>query len=89
MAKFSIKRKDFNRVLVTETLPFETPIVFSNDGLYRLVTHVQALGPVASAVVNALVLGEGVQKPPNSTIPYLYKVRKGVDEFRRLALLHR
>ena len=88
MAKFPIKRKDFNRVLVTETLPFETPIVFSNDGLYRLVTNVQALGPVASAVVNALVLGEGVQKPPNSTIPYLYKVRKGVGEFRRLALLH-
>jgi hypothetical protein len=88
MAKFPIKRKDYNRVLVTETLPFETPIVFSNDGLYRLVADLEALGPVVGTVVKALVFGEGIQKPPNSTIPCLYKIRKGVDEFRRLALLH-
>lgn len=88
MAEFPIKRKDFNRVLVTETLPFETPIIFSNDGIYRLITDAQALGSVASTVVKALILGEGIRKPPNSTIPCLYKVRKGIDEFRRLALLH-
>ena len=29
-----IKRSDYNRILITETLPYETPIIFSNDGLY-------------------------------------------------------
>lgn len=88
MKKNLIKRNDYNRVLITETLPFETPIVFSNDGLYEQVSSLDQASSVQKTIIQALVLGEGHPKPVHSTIPYLYKVRKNTQEFRRLVLLH-
>lgn len=87
MKKNLIKRSDYNRVLITETLPFETPIVFSNDGLYEQVNSLDQACSVQKTIIQALVLGEGHARPAHSTIPYLYKVRKNTQEFRRLALL--
>ena len=86
--KNRIKRGDYNRVLITETLPFETPIIFSNDGLYNHVASIGTASGIQKTIVDALVLGEGHPKAVNSTNPYLYKVRKNSKEFRRLALLH-
>ncbi len=34
MSKIKIKKNDLNRVLLTELLPFEVPMLFSNDGFY-------------------------------------------------------
>ena len=34
--KNRIKRGDYNRVLITETLPFETPIIFTFSAFIRL-----------------------------------------------------
>lgn len=86
--KNRIKRSDYNRALITETLPFETPIIFSNDGLYNLVASIDTASGIQKTIIDALVLGEGHPKAINSTNPYLYKVRKNSKEFRRLALLH-
>lgn len=86
--KNRIKRADYNRVLITETLPFETPIIFSNDGLYNQIASLGSTDGIQKTIIDALVLGEGHSKPINSTSPYLYKVRKNSKEFRRLALLH-
>ncbi|MGZ3732448.1 MAG: antiviral reverse transcriptase Drt3b [Parachlamydiaceae bacterium] len=83
-----IKRNDYNRTLITETLPYETPIVFSNDGLYNQVSTFEDAGSIQKTIINALVFGEGLPKSVNSTQPYLYKVRKNSQEYRRLALLH-
>jgi hypothetical protein len=86
--KNRIKRGDYNRILITETLPFETPIIFSNDGLYNHVASIGTASGIWKTIINALVLGEEHPKPVNSTNPYLYKIRKNSNEFRRLALLH-
>jgi len=83
-----IKRSDYNRILITETLPYETPIIFSNDGLYDRITEFEASSVIQKILIKALIFGEGSNKPPNSTIPYTYKIRKNSLEFRRLALLH-
>ena len=84
-----IKRADYNRVLITETLPFETPIIFSNDGLYNQISSPENDGGIQRTIIDALVLGEVYPgKPINHTIPYVYKIRKNSKEFRRLALLH-
>lgn len=88
MKKNKIRSSDYNRVLITETIPFETPIIFSNDGLYDQVADLDMVGEVQRAIIKALVLHEGVGKPPGSTIPYTYKVKKDSKSFRRLALLH-
>jgi len=38
MSRVRVDRYDKNRVLLTETLPYETPMLFSNDGFYSLVS---------------------------------------------------
>lgn len=88
MKKNKIRSSDYNRVLITETIPFETPIIFSNDGLYDQVTNLDMVGEVQRTIIKALVLHEVSGKPPSSTIPYTYKVKKDSKSFRRLSLLH-
>ena len=83
-----IKKSDYNRILITETLPYETPIIFSNDGLYSRVMNLETEDDVQKTFLRALVLSVGVPKDARTTAPYHYKVRKSSTEFRRLALLH-
>lgn len=81
---FRIKKNDFSRILITETIPYETPIIFSNDGLRR---HVEATFTAES--VRGLLTNTLVKKPDgDSTVPFLYKIRKDSLAFRRLALVH-
>lgn len=82
-----IKRANYYRVLITETLPYETPIIFSNDGFYERLIRVDSADPIQQVLLRALVFGEG-EGDPHSTIPYLYKIRKDSKEFRQLALIH-
>lgn len=82
-----IKKGDYSRVLVTETVPYETPIIFSNDGLYERIVEIHSADPIQQMLLRALVFGEGEGKT-HSSIPYLYKIRKGSRQFRRLALIH-
>ena len=83
-----IKRSDYDRVLITETLPYETPIIFSNDGLYDRVKNIDNSSDFTRKIVEAIVFGKGSNLKNEVTRPYLYKVRKNILEFRRLALLH-
>lgn len=88
MKKNKIRRSDYNRVLITETTPFETPIIFSNDGLYDQIAALDKAGHVQAVIIKSLVLHAGISNLPNSTIPYTYKIKKDSNSFRRLALLH-
>ena len=89
MAKINlIKRSDYDRVLITETLPYETPIIFSNDGLYDCIKGQSEASPFQKSLVDALILGKGPSLATTCTQPYLYKIRKNSLEYRRLALLH-
>lgn len=88
MKRYKIHRSDYNRVLITETAPFETPIVFSNDGIYDQIASLENAGEVQRSIISALVFHETHGKTPNSTIPYTYKIKKDSNSYRRLALLH-
>lgn len=91
--KRNIKKSDYTRVLLTETLPYETPIIFSNDGLYERIKNIHNFSDLEKKLVELIVYGE---KPTSNkkqnfvkaTKPYLYKIRKDGVSFRRLALLH-
>lgn len=84
-----IKQSDYDRILITETLPFETPIIFSNDGLYDRIKGFETASDIEKTIVKALIFGDVGNSPKqNSTIPHLYKIKKNSLEFRRLALLH-
>jgi len=85
--KNRIRRSDYCRVILTETLPFETPIIFSNDGFYERVRTFDTGGSVLKSLVTEIVQGAGGAKV-HSTIPYSYKIRKNSKDFRKLGLLH-
>ncbi|MEO5352006.1 MAG: RNA-directed DNA polymerase [Magnetococcus sp. XQGC-1] len=69
-----------------ETLPFETPIIFSNNGLYNQASS-QSIPPhsIEEILFRDLLVNNENNK---YEIPYLYKVRKSQTEYRRLGLLH-
>ncbi|WP_075256234.1 antiviral reverse transcriptase Drt3b [Herbaspirillum camelliae] len=86
--QIKIKKTDYNRILITETLPYETPIIFSNDGIYDRINSVGSSDSVQRIIVRTLILGEEHPSNIHSTIPYSFKIKKNSTEFRRLALLH-
>lgn len=84
----AVDKKDYLRVLITETIPYETPVIFSNDGFYlRSREASTTTDPVYKLIFSRLVEGSGI-KPKDYTIPYLYKIRKTAQEYRRLGLVH-
>lgn len=83
-----IDKSDYDRVLVTETLPFETPMIFSNDGLFRLLKNYDRSCRIQNTLVNNLVLGVQNKKTAHSTVPFSYKIRKDETSHRELGLMH-
>lgn len=77
-----VNKGDFNRVVLTETIPYETPLIFSNDGFYRqLVEHsrnTNYLGDLFKIIICT----------SNPTKPLKYKIRKDPNSLRTLSLLH-
>lgn len=83
-----INKSDYDRVLVTETLPFETPMVFANDGLYRLLQTYDQSCKIQRLFISGLVLDNIQGKKTHSTVPFSYKIRKDDDGHRELGLMH-
>ncbi len=81
-----IKKNDYDRVLVTETAPYETPLIFSNDGFYKISQSSRTDNPILDFIYRHLVLAESRKK--FFTRPYQYKIRKNQLEFRRLSVIH-
>ncbi|HEQ0066726.1 TPA: RNA-directed DNA polymerase [Pseudomonas aeruginosa] len=81
-----IKKNDINRILVTETIPYETPLIFSNDGFYKICNLDKAGHEVLNRVFQTLVVGDGRSK--YFTTPYQYKIRKNLLEYRKLSVIH-
>lgn len=81
-----VNKKDFNRVLVTETTPYETPIIVSNDGFYKNVIKYGEMSGLVKLIFQRVICGE--KKKSRYTIPYIFKINKNETEFRRLAFPH-
>lgn len=79
-----INKGDYARVLVTEAIPYETPIIFSNDGFYQNVKKSQTSNRIFDFLLDIVVTDD--DKP--FTVPFSYKIRKNSLEFRRLSLIH-
>ncbi|WLT30296.1 antiviral reverse transcriptase Drt3b [Geothrix sp. PMB-07] len=86
--KRKIKRSDYTRVILTETLPFETPVIFSNDGLYGQINDLNSASLLRQNLLKALIFGEGEGDRSRPTVPHIFKIKKNSTEFRRLALVH-
>ena len=70
------------RALLTDTLPYEVPVVFSNDRLYK------TLGTVISDVDLKNALDKITTAPRDYTVPYSYDIRKSRFGFTKLGIIH-
>ncbi len=89
MKKIRIDKSDKFRVLLTDVLPYETPLFFSNEGFYRFCK--ECLAQTAPVVRTSLTGSENMerQEPKGlNTIPYGYDIRKGTLGTRTLSLFH-
>ena len=84
MSKIRINKEDKNRVLLTELLPYEVPIIFSNDGFYKLISS----GKFSDFSAKIRNLSSSADSKKYG-IPFNYEVRKTVQgETRLLSIIH-
>jgi len=78
----AIKKKDGARVLLTEILPYELPVFFSNHRLYELVSNPPDNTP---SLLKGLL---GLSAAPKFTIPFNFKIERGDGRKRTLSIMH-
>ncbi len=80
-----VNKSDSHRILLSETIPSEVPIIFSNDGFYRNCLLSQKNNYYPKDLFDYIVIGEQENK---STIPLSYKIKKDSYSLRTLSLMH-
>ncbi|MEI9955966.1 MAG: antiviral reverse transcriptase Drt3b [Ferruginibacter sp.] len=82
MGKFKINKNDKSRILLTELLPYEVPILFSNEGLYSYYQEKTKSNP-PQLVKKILEVSDSDFK-----IPFSYEIKKNLESKRTLSLIH-
>lgn len=85
-----IDKKDYLRALLTDTIPSDTPIIFSNDGLYinskrTILNQGTTYNSIIKKLTNNIITPE---KRKSQSHPHKYKIRKDDINLRTLFLLH-
>ena len=80
-----VKKEDFARVVLTETCPYEVPIVFSNLGFYWHLKKYEAGSSLFPDIMDYLFYRDLASE---YTLPLTYKIRKDEASVRTLSLLH-
>lgn len=76
--KQSIDKNNYNRILLTELLPYEVPIILNNEGFYNK----------KQSIFNESKILRHIFKEGAETYPFSYKIIKIGDETRKLYLMH-
>ncbi|MBB4845906.1 hypothetical protein HNP55_004460 [Paucibacter oligotrophus] len=76
-----VRKSDHFRAILTDTLPYEVPLLFSNEGFYHFL---KKHGPKALDTACKFSLFADQKY----TIPYNYKIKKNPTEFRSLSVMH-
>jgi len=89
MAKIKIDKHDYLRVMLTETLPYEVPITFLNEGLYfylKRINESKKHGSFQSTSVDQFL--EHFFDYDDYTKPYNYRINKNSTSKRLLSVPH-
>jgi hypothetical protein len=83
-----VRKTDYDRVVLTETCPYEVPIIFENVGIYSIFKI--ATGKIETEYgLTKTLIGAIINKDLSVfTTPMSYKIRKDSTSFRELSLLH-
>ena len=80
-----VRKEDYNRVVLTESCPYEVPLIFSNFNFYRILKELdKKINGDEATVYKRIIL----KKFDDHTIPLNYSIRKDENSFRHLSLLH-
>lgn len=77
-----IVKKDKYRILLTEVLPYEVPIIFSNEGFYDFVSNEKDFKNSPTFLRDIFQLNK---KPK---IPFNYRIKKSANSHRTLSIMH-
>ncbi|MBB2828939.1 UNVERIFIED_ORG: hypothetical protein GGI65_005608 [Rhizobium esperanzae] len=80
----TMRKSDFLRTLLTDTSPYELPIIISNDGFYKNLITLPQASPVLRELVHTFIFGE----EPHYTVPFRFNISKDQAGRRRLSLIH-
>lgn len=78
-----INLKKYHRALLSEVLPFELPIIYSNDGFFSLYENQDKIELIYS--LYRKIFSDNKYKP---TIPYSYKIYKTENSVRHISIPH-
>lgn len=79
--RIKFRRSDYSRAILTDTLPYEVPLLFSNDGYYERIKS----GCRSELEKNAKINFFDSEAP---TIAYTYRVKKDELSSRALSVMH-
>ena len=82
MGRYKINKNDKSRILLTELLPYEVPVLFSNEGLYKYYQEKGKSNP-PQLVTKLLDV-----KDSDFKIPFSYDIKKSAESKRTLSLIH-
>jgi len=80
--KIRVRKTDHLRTMLTDTLPYEVPLLFSNEGFYKFLTK------NGSSKFKDEYQLDIFSREKTVSIPYTYKIRKNSSEFRSLSVMH-
>ena len=81
--KVRLNGTDIWRTVLTDTAPFEVPIIVSNDGFYKNLRQLDSKSILLQKFVESLIF-----RDKQYTIPYKYRIVKDADSLRTLSLIH-
>jgi hypothetical protein len=85
MGKVKINKDDKARILLTELLPYEVPMLFSNEGFYKLVSN----GKYSTFFDRIIQLSKAGGDGREYGIPFNYEIRKNIEgDTRTLSVIH-
>jgi len=85
MGRVKINKDDKTRILLTELLPYEVPMLFSNEGFYQIINK----GNYSKFFERIIQLSKAGGDGKKYGIPFNYDIRKNIEgETRTLSVIH-
>ncbi len=85
--KITLNKYDYNRIILTDLLPYEVPIIFNNEGFYNLLNENVNIPRYIKEDVLKLNNNFDLKKL-NYTKPFNFKIAKNNTSYRTLSIMH-
>jgi hypothetical protein len=87
--KVRVDKRDYFRSLLTDTSPYDVPVIFSNDGLYLNLTRASENESEITKRLVSLIQPDSFKSGPR-TIPFIYKIKTSstTGKVRSIGLTH-